>query len=40
MTILSGQALHYLSGFRVAPRSTRAGAVRSVRVTSGFVGGL
>jgi hypothetical protein len=38
MTILSSQALHYLSGFRVAPTSTRAGSVRSVRVASGFVG--
>jgi hypothetical protein len=38
-SILSGQALHYLSGFRVAPRSTRAGSVRSVRVSSGFMGG-
>ena len=38
-SIMSGQALHYLSGFRVAPRSNRTGGVRSLRATSGFVGG-
>lgn len=38
MSILSAQALHYLSGYAIAPRSQRGG-VRSSRVSSGFIGG-
>lgn len=37
MNVLSPQALHYLSGFSVAPRSGSDG-LRSVRVGTGFIG--
>lgn len=37
--IISPMALHYLSGFRVAPKPGKAGGLRSLRVSVGFPGG-
>ena len=37
-SIIAPMAQHYLSGFRVAPRSGKGSPVRSVRVASGFPG--
>lgn len=37
-SIISPMAMHYLSGFRTAPRVSKGGSVRSARVGSGFVG--
>lgn len=37
-SIISPMALHYLAGFRVAPRAGKGGGIGSVRVASGFVG--
>ena len=31
-------ALHYLAGFRIAPRAGKGGGIGSVRVSSGFLG--
>lgn len=37
-SIISPMAMHYLAGYRTAPRANKGGGVRSVRVASGFVG--
>ena len=37
-SIISPMAQHYLAGFRVAPRAGKGSGVRSVRVSSGFIG--
>lgn len=37
-SVISPMAMHYLAGFRTAPRVSKGGNVRSARVGSGFVG--
>lgn len=37
-SIISPMALHYLAGFRTAPRAGKGGGIGSVRVSSGFQG--
>lgn len=37
-SIISPMALHYLAGFRTAPRAGKGGNVGSIRVASGFLG--
>lgn len=37
-SIISPMAMHYLAGFRTAPRPGKGGGVSSVRVASGFPG--
>jgi hypothetical protein len=37
-SIISPMAMHYLAGFRIAPKTGKGGGVRSVRVASGFPG--
>lgn len=36
--VISPMAMHYLAGFRTAPRISKGGSVRSARVRSGFIG--
>lgn len=37
-SVISPMAMHYLAGFRTAPRAAKGGGVRSARVASGFPG--
>lgn len=37
-SVISPMALHYLAGYRTAPKAGRGGGIGSVRVASGFVG--
>lgn len=37
-SVISPMAMHYLAGFRTAPRGGKGGNARSARVGSGFVG--